>query len=146
MMRALCQIVIIALLALSSCSKDEETFRYAGPYELEMVLNIEGDDWDTLHYFSSPIFNFQRIGNGNTLKYLFYENKRLIRVFDVSESENTNTVIEGNWKFEYSFYYSATDSLTYSKIYLNNQSVLSDYYCLIDYPFEGINCFKLAAE
>jgi hypothetical protein len=145
-MRALCQILVIALLALSSCSKDEETFRYAGPYELEMVLNIEGEDWDTLHYFSSPIFSFQRIGNGNTLKYLFYQDKRLIRVFDVRESDNTNTVMDGNWKFENRFYYSATDSVTYSKIYLNNQRVLSDYYCLIDYPFEGINCFKLVAE
>ena len=145
-MRALCQILVIALLALSSCSKDEETFSYFGPYELEMVLNIEGDNWDTLHYFSSPMFNFQRIGKVNSLKYLFYQDKSLIRVFDVSESENTNTVIAGNWKFENSFYYSATDSLIQSKIYLNNLRVLRDYSCWIDYPFEGINCFKLVAE
>lgn len=137
MVMTLCQLFLL------SCQKDPNYPKNLTFQNLEMVVKIEEDQLDTIQSFTNSPFQAAINFDAYQRVIQVYENDQLLRsVF----GQEVRTLSTGNglYSLRFTTLTSSNDELSYLSIYKGNEAFLSEYFCLYNYPFEGINCFKIA--
>lgn len=105
------------------------------------VLRIEGNDLDTLVIEGANRFSLQKgqIGDDES-EYMFYQDGVLEKRIHLYETRFLRSEEINGYLLSYYRLYSANDSL--STVSIRNVASFEVTNAIVDYPFEGLNCYQ----
>lgn len=136
---------LLSMLVIFSCGKSSTVYKESSD-NLEMVLQFENGVLDTVLQNFEANYSMeirQVIGNDKEWDgHVFYRNGQRIRIVNVLEYKWSTYVDADPWQMEALNAYSISDSVSYLRVENNGAILFDDYLCVLNFPFEGINCFK----
>jgi hypothetical protein len=134
--------MILAVCSLFFSCKKDPVYTYFSESELEMVVALEGNSIDTLQSNFGASYTLDLTIEGDQLAYAFYRDGLKIRSLTAYERDYTYSIIRGDLSQDVYSAYAYYDTLSYV-VFEENQVVLyKEYFCVLNYPFNGVNCFK----
>lgn len=107
-----------------------------------MVIVLDGDSIDTLQTSFGARYTMDFSFEEGQFSYTFYRDDLKIRSLVGYDRDSHYSIVQGDFRQDIYSAYSNYDSLNYVIWKKNNVYIFKEYSCILNYPFDGINCFK----